>query len=150
MGAHLKNLFVMRNLQGPISPIKEILYTNLGLDIPKPWTTNIFRTVLTTALIENMYGFPCSEWELILILLHYFQVKKFGSEPDLRQSKAIEERTRGKKKYKAPPPPNLEMVNKKIFVVNFLYFLLVGRKIPVGLGGEFEWRERANPANSSF
>ncbi|KAJ3639536.1 hypothetical protein Zmor_002891 [Zophobas morio] len=41
-------------------------------------------------------------------------MKKFGSEPDLRQPKGMEtqDRARGKKKYKAPPPPNLEMVER--------------------------------------
>ncbi|RZC42870.1 cactin-like, partial [Asbolus verrucosus] len=41
-------------------------------------------------------------------------MKKFGSEPDLRQSKMTEaqDRSKGKKKYKAPPPPNLQTVEK--------------------------------------
>lgn len=42
-------------------------------------------------------------------------MKKFGSEPDLRQSKTsieIQEKNKVRKKYKAPPPPiNSQIVN---------------------------------------
>ncbi|KAF5297155.1 hypothetical protein FQR65_LT10054 [Abscondita terminalis] len=45
------------------------------------------------------------------------QIKKFGSEPDLRNSNLSNhqddrDKFRGKKKYKAPPPPNLPVSDK--------------------------------------
>lgn len=56
-------------------------------------------------------------------------MKKFGSEPDLRHSKGMEtqDRLRGKKKYKAPPPP-IEMVN---FVIRPVLYIkkLVGKPV---------------------
>lgn len=45
-----------------------------------------------------------------ILLIPILQMKKFGSEPDLRQVRGPTEgqRLKAKKKYKAPPPPNIQ------------------------------------------
>lgn len=53
------------------------------------------------------------------------QSKRFGSEPDLRNSQEIHTKTKVtnknlKKKYKAPPPPHIQVILNTIFNVCIL------------------------------